>query len=424
MDIALIASNWAIGQKASIVVYIKLTRGLPPLFILKREELIQMKDEAKTGSEISRRKFIKATTAAATAATVGPWIISSEVLAASGQINCNIWTDYIPPDVIADFTRKTAIKVNYQKLGSNEELINQMKATKGAGVDLCSPTSNRANQWQDLDLLQPFDYGRISNIRNVNSALLKVGATEWNFDGKGTHLLPLIWGTEAIAWRTDLYSPPGGTPSYGNIWDSANRGKTMIRAYSGMVGAGLYMETIGALSPGEVWKSYTDEDLMRSVWGKITKFCITRQAQIKLFWDDPEGQKNGLLNEGVIVGQAWDGPALAMKLQGAPVAYQAPKEGALAWMDGLAMSAAARNVAEVYELIKYVFDPQVAGKSIGVHGYNSAVMGAENHADAFYRKDFNETYPGKALSQLKPWPTEPKWYVDASTEFTNQFLYA
>ena len=383
-----------------------------------------MKDNVKTGTEIGRRKFIKATTAAAAAVAVGPWIISSEVLAASGMVNCTIWTDYIPPDVIADFTRKTGIKVNYTKLGSNEELINRMKSSKGVGVDLCSPTANRSGQWQALDLLQPFDYGRISKIRNINPAVLKVGATEWNFGGKGTHLLPLIWGTEAIAWRTDLYHPPGGTPSYGNIWDSANKGKTMIRAYSGMVGAGLYMETIGALSAGDVWKSYTNEDVMRRVWDKITKFCVTRQRQIKLFWDDSDSQKNGLLNEGVIVGQAWDGPVLAMKSQGEPVTYQAPKEGALAWVDGLAMSASAKNVEEAYELINYLFNPEVAGKSIDTHGYNSAVLGAENHADLAYRKDFVEAYPGDALARLNPWPAEPKWYSEASIEFTNKFLYA
>jgi len=382
-----------------------------------------MKEEVKAGTEIGRRKIIKATVAAVTAAAVGPWIISSEVLAATGQVNCNIWTDYIPPNVIVDFTRKTGIKVNYKKLGSNEELINQMKAANGDGVDLCSPTSNRSGQWQALDLLQPFDYGRISNIKNINPAVLKVGATEWNFGGKGSHLLPLIWGTEAIAWRTDLYSPPGGTPSYGNIWDSANRGKTMIRPYSGMVGAGLYMETIGALSPGDVWKGYTSEDVMRRVWGKITKYCVARQSQIKLFWDDPDSLKNGLLNDGVIVGQTWESPILALKSEGEPVAYQAPKEGALAWVDGLAMSASAKNVEEAYELIKYILDPKVAGKSIDVHGYNSAVLGADKHTDPAYTKDFAEVYPGDALARLNPWPAEPLWYSEASTEFINQFIY-
>ena len=382
-----------------------------------------MKDEAKTGAEIGRRKFIKASAAATAAAAIGPWVISSDVLAASGQVDCTIWTGYIPPEVIADFTKKTGIKVNYRKLGSNEELINQMKASKGAGFDLCSPTANRSRQWQSLDLLQPFDYRRIPGIRDVNTAILKVGSTDWNFTGKGSHWLPLVWGSEAIAWRTDLYRPPGGIPSYGNIWDKANKGKAMIRPYSGMVGAGLYMESIGELSPGDVWKGYANEDVMRRVWAKITKFCVANLSQIKTFWQDSEGQKKGLLSSGAIVGQAWDGPVNAMMSQGEPVAYQAPKEGALVWADGLAMSAGARNVDEAYELIKYLFNPEVAGKSIDTHGYNSAILGAENHAGAVYRKNFTEAYPGKALARLNPWPSEPQWYVDLSTEFTNQFVY-
>lgn len=382
-----------------------------------------MKDEVIVGAELGRRKFIKASAAATAAAAVGPWIISSDVLAASGQVNCTIWTGYIPSDVIADFTRKTGIKVNYKELGSNEELINQMKSNKGAGIDLCSPTANRSGQWKGLDLLQPFDYSRILNIRNVNPSLLKVGGTEWNFTDKDSYWLPLVWGSEAIAWRIDLYKPPGGTPSYGNIWDKANKGKAMIRPYSGMVGAGLYMESIGALSPGDVWKGYADEEVMRRVWGKITKFCVARLTQFKTFWEDSDGQKKGLLSGGAIVGQAWDGPVLAMKSQGEPVTYQAPKEGALVWADGLAMSAGARNIDEAYELIKYLFAPEVAGKSINTHGYNSAILGAENHAGAVYRKNFSEAYPGKALARLNPWPSEPQWYVGLSTEFTNQFIY-
>ncbi len=281
--------------------------------------------------DTKRRSIVKGTAVAGAAAAVGPWVVSPKVLSSSGEVNCTIWTDYIPANVIEDFTAATGIKVNYKELGSNEELINQMKATKGAGVDLCSPTNNRSGQWVDLNLLQPFDYSRIANLGNLNPAMLKVGDTEWNFGGKGSHWLPFVWGTEAIGWRTDLYTPPGGVPSYGNIWDPENEGKTMIRPHSGMLGAGLYMETIGELEPGDVWKAYSSEEAMRPVWQKITDFCIARKSQIKLFWNDTDSQKNGLLNDGVVVGQTWDGPVLAMKSQGEPVTYQAPKEGA---MDG------------------------------------------------------------------------------------------
>ncbi|MDH3694902.1 MAG: extracellular solute-binding protein [Gammaproteobacteria bacterium] len=378
----------------------------------------------KKQSNISRRKFLKGTTAAGAAAAVGPWIVSPKVLASSGEVNCTIWTDYIPANVIEDFTAKTGIKVNYKELGSNEELINQMKATKGAGVDLCSPTNNRSGQWVNLGLLQPFDYSRIDNLSNVNPAMLKVGDTEWNFEEKGSHWLPLIWGTEAIGWRTDEYSPPGGEPSYGNIWDPEVKGKTMIRPHSGMLGAGLYMETIGELNPGDVWAAYGSEEAMRPVWEKITAYCIEHKDQIKLFWNDTDSQKNGFLNDGVVVGQTWDGPVLAMKSAGEPVTYQAPKEGAMAWVDSLAMSSAAENVDQAYELIKYVFEPEVAGKSIDVHGYNSAVLGADAHTGPAYKKNFAEAYPGEALNNLNPWPAEAQWYADVRTEYRNKFVNA
>jgi len=371
----------------------------------------------------SRRRVVKGAVAAASAAAVGPWVISRRALGA-GEVNCTIWTDYIPADVISDFTAATGIRVNYKQLGSNEELINQMKATKGAGVDLCSPTNNRSGQWVALDLLQPFDYARIPNIDNVNPAMLKVGEVEWNFGGKGSHWLPFIWGTEGIGWRTDLYAPPGGTPSYGNIWHPDVEGKTMIRPHSGMLGAGLYMETIGQLEPGAVWGAYRSEEAMRPVWQRITDFCIARKSQIKLFWNDTDAQKNGLLNDGVVVGQTWDGPPLSMKNDGEPIQYQAPKEGAMAWVDSFALSAAAENIDQAYELINYVFDPKVAGKSIDTHGYNSAVLGADAHAGDSYKKNFAEAYPGDALANLNPWPAEPQWYADVRTEYRNKFVNA
>ncbi len=370
----------------------------------------------------SRRDFLKTSTIAGTA-VAAPWIISREAMGA-GELNVLMWSDYLPPDWIAAFEKETGIKLNYTGIGSNEEIINKMKATNGAGIDICSPTNNRSGQWVDLGLLQPWDYGRVSNIANANPAMLKVGDTEWNFAGKGSHWLPHIWGTEAIGWRTDLFSPAGGVPSYGNIWDKDNAGKTMIRPHSGMLGAGLYMETIGELEPGDVWKAYGSEAAMRPIWQKITDFCIARKSQIKLFWNDADSQKNGLLNDGVIVGQTWDGPILALKGAGEPVTYQAPKEGAMAWVDGMSLSKSAKNVDAAYAFVEFCFRKEPAGKAIDKHGYNSAVLGADAYAGAQYKTNFAEAYPGDALANLNPWPAEPQWYADVRTEYRNKFVNA
>ena len=393
-----------------------------------------MSNTSKKTLQQSRRNFLKTTAAAGTAAAAGPWIISPQALASSGEVNILMWSDYLPPGFLKAFEAKTGIKVNYTGIGSNEEIINKMKATKGRGVDICSPTNMRSPQWKDLGLLQPFDYAKIANLKNVNPAMLKVGDSEWNFEEKGSHWLPHIWGTEGVAWRTDMYTPPrdGEIPSYGDIWQEDVKGKTMMRPHSGMLGAGLYLETNGTLEPGDMRKAYNDEETMRKIWTVVTDFCIKNKAQVKLFWNDADTQKNGLLNDGVVVGQTWDGPPITMMNDGEAVQYRAPVEGALAWVDGMALSAAAENMEQVYAFIDFCYDAAMAGQSIdggadeswGGHGYNSAVLGADQHASANYGKVFGSVYTGNALEKLWPWPKEPQWYADVRTEFRNKFVNA
>ncbi len=370
----------------------------------------------------SRRRFVKGVAAAGATAAVGPWIISPKALASSGELNVLMWSDYLPDSWKEAFTSETGIKLNHTGIGSNEEIINQMKATKGAGFDICSPTNNRSGQWSELELLQPWDYSKISNVDQANPSMLKVGDAEWDFAGKGSHWLPQIWGTEGIGWRTDEFEPEGGVPSYGDVWAEENAGKTMIRAHSGMLGAGLHMESAGLMEPGSVWRAYENEENMRKVWDQILAFVTERKGNLKLIWNDADTQKNGLLNDGVIVGQTWDGPPLALKTAGEAVTYQAPKEGAMAWVDGMSLSSAAANSEEAYAFVQFCYQAEPAGKAIDTHGYNSAVLGADKFAGDAYKQNFAEAYPDESLANLNPWPAEPQWYADVRTEYENKFL--
>ncbi|MEH6546931.1 MAG: extracellular solute-binding protein [Sneathiella sp.] len=372
-----------------------------------------------TKHQVKRRDLLKGA-AIAGAAAVAPAIISRSALASSGEINILMWSDYLPKPFIADFEKETGIKINYTGIGSNEEIINKMKATKGQGFDIVSPTNNQGLEWGPLQLLQPIDMKRVP-VANVNPAMTNIGTKDWDFNGKGSHWLPHIWGTEGVAWRTDKWTPAGAAPSYGDIWSDANAGKTMGRPHSMMLCAGLYMETIGELNPGDMWKAYESEATMRPIWEKVTAWCIDRKKNIKLLWNDADTQKNGLLNEGVIVGQTWDGPPMSLKTAGDPIMYQAPIEGAMAWVDGIAIPVGAKNIDQIYEFVKFSYDPKNAGKAIDEHGYNSPVLGADGFAGEAYKKNFADAYPGDSLSNLNPWPPQAPWYAEIRTEYVNKF---
>ncbi len=173
-----------------------------------------------------------------------------------------------------------------------------------------------------------------------------------------------------------------------------------------------------------MWKAYTSPEAMEPVWDKLTKYCIDNKDQIKLFWADGPSQVNGLLNDGVVVGQTWGGPILTLQKNGEPIKYQAPKEGAFLWIDGLTLSVGAKNIDQAYELIKYLYNPKLAGGIIDANGYNSAVIKGPEYANDEYAKAFKSAYPGNATQNFNPWPSEPVWYEQKRTEYQNKLLNA
>jgi spermidine/putrescine transport system substrate-binding protein len=379
--------------------------------------------EATLGAakRFNRRTVLKAGAAAGAVTVAGPFFLRQAL--AAGEVNILMWSDYLPESFVKGFEEKTGIKINFTGIGSNEEILNKLRATRGEGFDICSPTASRAPQWAELEVLQPIDMERVP-IDKVNPAMTTIGEKNWNFGGKGSHWLPHIWGTEGVAWRTDLWSPKGEFPSYGDVWSEENAGKTMGRPYSMMPTAGLYMETTGELDPGSIWKAYESQDAMRPIWEKVVAWCIERKSRIKLFWNDADTQKNGLLNEGVVCGQTWDGPPLALKTAGEPVMYRAPKEGSMAWIDGMAIPRGAKNIEQAYAFIDFAYQAEPAGTAIKTHGYNSPVVGAEKFAGETYAKNFGDAYPGDALVNLNPWPPVQPWYAAVQTEYVNKFQAA
>lgn len=368
-------------------------------------------------AKVSRRSVLKGAAATGAAAAIGPWYIPNAF--AAPVVNVLMWGEYLPDSVVADFKAKTGITVNHTKIGDNGEIISKMKAGGGAGYDLASPTNMRALQWADLGVLAPFDMNRI-NTSAVNPGMLAVGERDWNFGGKGSHWVPQLWGTESISWRTDKWQPDG-LPSFGDIWEpnpGIDGAFMMGRTYSMMTGCGIWMHHQGKM---DFWSSYNDEDTMRKNWETITDYCISKKGNLVKFWSGADPQKQGFTSDGVVVGQTWDGPIAAMMKAGEPVAYQTTDEGALAWIDGITMSAKAENIDEAYELINYSFTPEVGGQTVNEIGYNSAVNGASDFYSDETKALAKAIYPGDTSTKLNPWPPEPPWYADARAEYANKF---
>ena len=163
---------------------------------------------------------------------------------------------------------------------------------------------------------------------------------------------------------------------------------------------------------------------MRSIWDQVTAFAIAHKSWIKSFWNDHETQKFNFMQNGCVIGQTWDGPAIELEKEGEPIVFMAPREGAFAWLDGLAMPIGAQNKEQAFAFVNAIYTKQAGAQMSNASGYNSTVAGVSELLDAASRRAFATAYPGNALAKLWWWPDEPEWYAKVRGEYRDSFIAA
>jgi len=383
---------------------------------------IQSTKELLNAAKLSRRTVMKAAAAVGAVGLSAP-LVTRNALSSSGELNLLMWSDEFPGDVIPNFEKATGIKVNQTPFSQNEEQINKLQATGGEGFDLCQPTVNRAPQFKDIDVTAPFDMNKLKNVGQLLPSMVKASEDLWKWDD-GLHHLPHCWGSEAISFRTDLYKGDLSKLSYGSLWQDDVKGHTQGRGHSFLLAIGLWWDAEGKQASNRMLDGYKDEDSFKKVWDPILAFAIEHKSWVKQFWDSADNTKSGLMENDVWIGQTWDGPPLTLKKEGKPVSYQAPKEGAIVWIDGITLVKAAKNLDQVYEFLNYLHTPEVSAKVADGSNYNPVVQGADALTSDAFKKNFQDAYPGDSLKNLWPWPAEPSWYAEIRNQYTEKFKAA
>jgi spermidine/putrescine transport system substrate-binding protein len=386
---------------------------------MKKTKAMFMAQETVRLASLSRRSLLKASAAFGAVGLAAPLYVKN-ALSSSGELNLLMWSDEFPNPVIPNFETKTGIKVNQTPFSQNEEQINKLQATGGEGFDLCQPTRDRAPQFKDLALLAPFDMNKVKNSGNLIPSMLEGSSSVWTWED-GLYHLPHVWGSEAISWRTDLWKGDPATLSFGSLWEEGVKGHVQGRPHSILLGIGLWMDGNGKLPSNRMLDAFKDEDGFKKIYDQILPVAIEHKAWIKQWWDSADNTKSGLMENDVWIGQTWDGPALSLKKEGKPVSYQAPKEGAIAWLDGLSLLKAAKNLDQVYAFLEYLQTPEVSAAVAEGSSYNPVVTGADALLSDVTKKNFQEAYPGDALKNLWHRPPEPSWFAELRTQYAQKF---
>ncbi len=367
---------------------------------------------------VSRRGLLRATAAASTLTVSAPFIARAQ----ARTVRVFAWAGYLNDAMLQDFQSKTGIRAIYTPYDSNDTAFNQLRASGGRGFDIVQPTVDRVPGYVEFDLLQPIDERRV-NVDKVIPSVMQGSGPMGGVVQNRRYLVPTDWGTEALAFNTQAAPLTYGQASYGDMWRTEMRGKVTVRGHSGLVGIGLMLEAQGRL-PRPMRDAFANEQQMRAIYDVIIRFAIENKRAVGQFWRNENEAQGAFRTNGCVIGQTWDSSAAALWREGLPVRYIAPKEGALAWLEGYAIPKGAENLEQAYAFINWFLTPEVGAMYTDLTSINSTVVGAEARISDFNKQFFAAAYPGDALQKLWWWPIQEPWFVSARNEYQDRWLAA
>jgi len=375
----------------------------------------------RAAKSFTRRTVLKSAAAVGTVAAMGPWIVK-DAFSSSGELRLFSWGDYIYPEMVADFEAKTGIELKVATYGTNDEVFNAMRASNGSGYDLINPSVTRTSGYVEYELLAELDESKI-NVDGVVPSIWESSKSLGGVQNGKRYNVPFNWGTESLAFDTEALSLAYGEASYGDLWEEAMRGKATVRASSILTGVGLYLDAIGQVPSNRMLDTYKDEDGLRRVYDQLLAFFVAHKGAIGQYWSNAQETEAAFTQNGCVIGQIWDGPGMRLKTDsGGKYTYLAAKEGAITWLDGIAMPKNAENVEQAYAYINWYYTPEAAALHVKNSGYNSCAIGAEKLAGETFAKNFADAYPGDAIANLWWWPEEVTALTNIRNEYRDRLL--
>jgi spermidine/putrescine transport system substrate-binding protein len=372
---------------------------------------------------LPRRTILKGAAAFAGASLAAPFVSRSGFAqSSSGSVNIFAWAGYLNDEMLGAFEQATGIKANYTPYGTNDELLNQLRANNGGGFDIIWPTVDRVPNYVEFDLVQPIDESKVEVARCLPSAWSNSENLGAVVEGQ-RYQVPTDWGTEAIAFDKDQLPLEYGTASYGDIWAPEQEGKATVRGHSGLVGLGLWLEAEGKL-PRPMLDAFKSEEAMVEIYDVIIQEAIARKGNIIQFWNNENEAQGAFRVNGAAIGQTWDSTGAALAKEGLPVSFIAPKEGALTWMEGVSIPKGAANLDQAYAFINWFLTPEAGAMYTNATSINSTAVGAAELTSDEAKAFFAAAYPGDALEKLWWWPIQESWFVTKRNEYQDRFLSA
>lgn len=266
-----------------------------------------------------------------------------------------MYSEYIDPDMIPEFTARTGYPVQLELYEAQEEMIGKLQASGTGQYDVIVASDVVIPQMVNLGLLQPVDSNRIPNRTNVSPRFRNP-----IFDPNNRFSWPYLWGTTGVLYRDSNRIPD--SLSWADLFEPVRvRGPfVMLDESRTMLSIGLNALRLdpNAKRPADIRAAA--EVLIRAKHGAL---CLG--------FDGSASGRDKVLAGQVRSAIVFNGEAMAAIGEDSSLQYSIPKEGSSIWVDVMTISATAPNLAGAHAFINYILDAQAGAKLANYIQYGS-----------------------------------------------------
>ena len=270
-------------------------------------------------------------------------LVLSMILTACGgakkstTLNLYAWSDYVPQQLLDNFTAEYGITVNYDTYESNEEMLAKLQAG-ASGYDVIIPSDYTVAIMINQDMLEPLDLSKITNFSNLDPRF-----TNRDYDPGNKYSIPYQWGTSALDYDKTLV--PTEPKSWADLWDPAYKGRlVMLDDERELMGMALQVLGFDKNSTNSVELNQAEQKL------------IELKPNILTF--DSSTPENTIINGEAWAGLVYNGNASLAYQSDPNVVYICPTEGCTIWFDNLAIPKDAPHIDAALLFLNFVLDPQ------------------------------------------------------------------
>lgn len=323
-----------------------------------------------------------------------------------------IWSDYLAPDTLENFTKETGIAVTTDNFDSSEMLEAKMLAG-GSGYDVVVPNGPVLGRFIKAGIVRPLDKTKLGNIGTQDPAIAARAAIQ---DPGNVHGIVYMWGTSGLGYNVgkvkEILGEDAPVDSWSLILDPANAEKlSQCGIYAFDSPADIFELTMNYLGKNPNSTDPADYEAAAALWQKV-------RPSIAKF--DNSEYITALANGDVCVAMGYSGDVFQAADRakeadnGVEVAYSIPKEGAIMWFDFLAIPKDAPHPEAAHKFLNYILRPEVvAAISNEVYYANPNLKAAEfmdkelledpsvYPAPEVAAKFLNETIPTPEIERLR-----------------------